>query len=204
MRMYADHTLLLEEGEAFLAHDDARDAKEIIAMRSPSYFAGDLRKLKLVDKLTLYERAKGFEEPPGLPDVLKRTYEQRFRFFDNVKNALILSVKGKRSEADRMSGGDHDGDIAWTCWNQELLEIVKSADAEDTSNYVVKKSPAEEKVFWETTQVEQLSYFAHFRGHHQHLGKLSEWLDKCIDMKGFGFAHDFTREVGKAAFLQVR
>jgi hypothetical protein len=200
--MYGDHTLLLEEGEAFLAHDDARDAKHIVAMRSPSYFAGDLRKLKLVNKFDLSERAKTFKEPPGLPDALKRTPEQRFHFFENVKNALILSVKGERSEADRMSGGDHDGDIAWTCWNKELCEIVKSADAEDTSTCVVKKSPAEEKGVWETTQEEQLLYFAHFRGHQQHLGKFSEWLDKCIDKLGFG--HDFTREVGKVAFLQVR
>jgi hypothetical protein len=120
------------------------------------------------------------------------------------KNSLFLSVKGKQSEADHMSRGDHHGDTAWTCWNKELLEIVKSADdAQDASTYVVKKSPLETVAVWETMQEEeQLKHFARFCDHHQHLRKLLGWLDKCIDK--LGFANAFTQEVGRAAFLQVQ
>ena len=201
MRIYPDHTLLLREGEAFLAHEDAGDAKEVLAMRSPSYFKGDLRRLKLVNMYTLVERAQSFQEPPDMPELLRRTPEQRVAFFLNVKNALILSVRGHRSEADRMSGGDYDGDLAWTCWNSHLLEHVICIEAEDTSKYQTMKSTQETRVFWETTLKEQFEYFLHFQGHQQHLGKLAESLDKCIDK--YGFQHEFSRELGKAAFQQV-
>jgi hypothetical protein len=200
--MYADHTLLLEEGEAYLELPDTVDAKEVLAMRSPSYFAGDMRKLTLVNKFTLCQRAQDFQEPDGLPEVLRRTPQQRFSFFENVRNALVLSVKGRRSEADKMSGGDHDGDMAWTCWNKLLVDQVKAIDAHDTSKYQIKKVPAEEKPFWETTVKDHLDYFFNFRDHQRHLGSLSENLDKCID--AFGFDHDFTQGLGRAAFLQVR
>jgi hypothetical protein len=201
VRMYGDHTLLLEEGEAYLALEDAANAKEIVAMRSPSYFAGDLRKLKLVDKFTLSTRAQSFQDPEGLPEALRRTPEQRFKFFENVRNALILCVKG-RSEADKMSGGDYDGDKAWTCWNPHLVDHVQAFEAHDTSNYEVKKVPSEQKVFWETTTEDRLSYFYHFRGHQAHLGHLAELLDKSIDC--FGFDHEFTQDLGRASFLQVK
>jgi hypothetical protein len=200
--MYADHTLLLEEGEAYLTLKDAVDAKEVLAMRSPSYFAGDMRKLTLVNKFTLCQRAQNFHEPDGLPEALRRTPQQRFGFFENVRNALVLSIKGRRSEADKMSGGDHDGDTAWTCWNKKMVDQVKASDAHDTSKYLVEKDPAEKKPFWETTVKDHLACFFHFRYHHHHLGYLSDNLDKCID--AFGFDHDFTQDLGRAAFLQVK
>jgi hypothetical protein len=51
--MDPDHTLLLEEGEAFLTLDQAFSAKEVVAMQLLSYFKGDLRKLNLVNTMTL-------------------------------------------------------------------------------------------------------------------------------------------------------
>jgi hypothetical protein len=200
--MYADHTLLLEEGEAYLALKDTDDAEEVLAMRSPSYFSGDMRKLKLVNKFTLCQRAQSFQESDGLPEALRRTPQQRFSFFDNVRNALVLSIKGKRSEADRMSGGDHDGDRAWTCWNKHLVGKVMDIAAHDISKYLVEKVPAETKVFWETTVKDRLEYFFHFHDHKSHLGSLSDNLEKCID--AVGFEHEFTQDLGRAAFLQVR
>jgi hypothetical protein len=200
--MDPDHTLLLEEGEAFLALDQAFGASEVVAMRSPSYFKGDLRKLKLVNTITLLRRADSFQEPDEWPEVLRRTPQQRIDFFSNVKNTIILSVRGTRSEADRMSGGDYDGDMAWVCWNEDLVSNVQPSKAHDTSSYtIVEKEPAEQKVFWSTTTKERLDFFYNFRSHQNHLGDLSEKLDKCID--AFGFDHPFTEDLGRAAFLQV-
>jgi hypothetical protein len=202
IRMHADHTLLLEVGEAFLAHDNALNAKMVIAMRSPSYFAGDLRKLKLVDTYTLSERALRFQEPEGLKESLRRTAVQRYEFFKNVRNVLILSCRGSRSEADRMSGGDYDGDKAWICWSDTLVSRVETATAQDTSKYIVKKEHQEQKPFWETTPQDTLNYYYNFRFHQSHLGRLSENLDKYIDLKGFD--HEWTEDLGRASFLQVR
>jgi hypothetical protein len=200
--MYPDHTLLLEEGEAFLAHNEALGATEVVGMRSPSYFAGDLRKLKLVDAFTLGQRAHRFSEPKGLPQALRRTPEQRLKFFRDVRNAIILSARGKQSEAGKMSGGDYDGDMAWTCWNEELVSHVQPPEAHDNTRYTVQKQQAEQKLFWKTTTQDRLGYFFNFRFHQKHLGYLSEKLDMCID--AYGFTHEFTTDLGRAAFLQVR
>ena len=97
--MLPDHTGLLREGEAYAALGDESAQYEIgcvesiVAMRLPSYFKSDLRKLKYVSKSDLNQRCP-----------------QRGRFFSGIVAAIVLSTKGVRSEAEMMSGGDFDGD----------------------------------------------------------------------------------------------
>ena len=77
LRMYGDHTLLLEDGEAFVACDDLdSSAKEIIAMRSPSYFAGDLRRLSLVSLNDVKDRALQKRNYSNLAPELERNAEE--------------------------------------------------------------------------------------------------------------------------------
>lgn len=223
--MAPDHTLLLEEGEAYLTLDavtSSSDVNEIIAVRSPSYFQGDLRKLKLVDQVTLWERAASLyvkkEVNNNLPEPLQRTARERCKFFETAKNVLILSMKGKTfCEAEKMSGGDHDGDKAWVCWNPSLVQHVNENEPEDTSTYVAEKSPKENIPFYEmddendggttvrcssTTKEKMLNYLFHFRHHHAHMGTIDLALSKMVDK--FGFGHKVSRLLGKAAFIQVR
>ncbi len=101
-----------------------------------------------------------------------------------------------------MSGGDHDGDIAWTCWDPQLLEQMKNMfEPHYTSPYVVEKDPAENEVFWKTEMKDHLNYFFHFNSHHENLGMLCEKLDIFID--ACGFEHEITQDLGRACFLQV-
>lgn len=113
LRIYADHTLLLEEGEVFVAmeeinQDDAA-IKSVLGFRNPSYFAGDLRRWKRVDLKEIETRCQ--HRTAGscshLPEDLRRSPSQMLQFFRRVKNVVLLSVKGPRSEADKMSGGDY-------------------------------------------------------------------------------------------------
>lgn len=112
LRMFPDHTGLLEEDECFVALGDAQQydierSSSVVAMRLPSYFRGDLRKLKLVPKHQLMQRCP-----------------ERGRFFQGIITGLILSTKGNLSQAEQMSGGDFDGDGAWCCWDEEVVRHV--------------------------------------------------------------------------------
>lgn len=57
-------------------------------------------------------------------ETLRRTPVEKIDFFRNIRNALVLSNVGGRSEADRMSGGDYDGDNATVIWNEEVLSFI--------------------------------------------------------------------------------
>ena len=88
--MFPDHTGLLEENEAFVAGLIQMYGKtsidifqDLVAMRSPAYFAGDLLKLKMVSINEIMRRS-----------ILAGTED--FLFFSNLHTGLILSTKGKR------------------------------------------------------------------------------------------------------------
>lgn len=38
------------------------------------------------------------------------------------RDVIIFSSKGSRSLADKLSGGDYDGDIAWICWEPSIVD----------------------------------------------------------------------------------
>ena len=165
------------------------EASHVLAMRSPSYFAGDVRKLKLVHRRTLEERDNG---------------KNLHHFFSDLRYGLVLSTKGLKSEADKMSGGDYDGDIAWVCWNPNIVDHVKDLEAEDTTteDFKIRQSEAEKKPSSEATVEDRLAYALHYRKHQQQLGSLSNLLDKVIDFHGLG--SNEAKAVGTQAFLQVR
>lgn len=114
LRMLPDHTRLLESDEAFVALGDEAAQYEverlgsIVAMRLPSYFDGDLRRLRIATR----------------SDLLRRCPE-RSKFFCGIVSGIVISTRGARSEADMMSGGDYDGDKAWCCWNETVVSNVK-------------------------------------------------------------------------------
>ena len=97
--MFPDHTGLLESNEVYVAvGDDAAHCEitqigHIIAIRSPSYFPGDVRKLKVVSR----------------SDIMMRSATNGL-FFGCIRAGIVMSTKGSRSEAEMMSGGDFDGD----------------------------------------------------------------------------------------------
>jgi RNA dependent RNA polymerase len=150
-----------------------------------------MRRLRFIDKRTLISRAVACEQYVDCS------------IFDS-RHALITSIRGNAAEASKMIGGDYDGDRAWICWNSELLSCLPSSDkfvAEDTSGLSTKASELESKLWGKCSIVDLVRYMINFRNHHKLLGELSEHLDCYIDF--YGFNDERTRELGKAAFLQV-
>ena len=123
LRMFPDHTGLLEQDECFVALGDGQQydverSTHVVAMRLPSYFRGDLRKMKLVSKAQLMKRCS-----------------EKGQFFQSIKTGLILSTKGNLSQAEQMSGGDFDGDRAWCCWDEEVVRHV--TDCPPSNSYQI-------------------------------------------------------------------
>jgi RNA dependent RNA polymerase len=148
-----------------------------------------MRKLKVVSKQTLLERASP---------------HQTIDFFNSFRHAFITSIKGNCAEAHRMSGGDYDGDRVWLSWNQNLIGCLPACDRfieENTMDLFTRASDLENKLFSECSMNDVLDYMIHFRHHHRILGNLSECLDFYIDKYGFDNAN--TKDIGRAAFLQV-
>lgn len=88
--MIPDHTGLLEENEAFVAglnqiygKTSIATFQDLVAMRSPAYFAGDLLKLKIVSMTEIMRRS-----------ILAGTEDSSF--FSSLHTGLILSTKGGR------------------------------------------------------------------------------------------------------------
>jgi hypothetical protein len=151
-----------------------------------------MRRLTIVNRQTLCARSS-------------HQNQECMTFFYSVRNALITSISGSAAEASRLSGGDYDGDRAWITWNKALLNCLPSKEkfvAEDTLTLSTQTSDIESKLWSECSENDILDYMIHFREHHYKLGKLSELLDTYIDQ--FGFENNLTKEIGRAAFLQVR
>jgi hypothetical protein len=192
VRMIPDHLQLLQEGEAFVAvtagiKGSLSSAKEVLAFRNPSYFDGDLRKLKLVQYEDLILRA-GNE----LVDKVKG-------FFGNLQANIVLSTLDLESEAERLSGGDFDGDKAWICFSSELVERVTEAKPAPRPA-PLEVHIAETTRAHEATMAERVKLARHYKHHQRQLGVLANTLDSCLDQ--FDCWSDI-EDVSEQAFLQV-
>lgn len=116
--MIADPLAVLEENEVHIGFSNAFRAStasndpgsafqdtmlndmEVLVARSPSHLPSDIQKVRAVFKpqLSIY------------------------------KDVIIFSSKGTRALADKLSGGDYDGDRAWICWEPEIVEPFINAD----------------------------------------------------------------------------
>jgi hypothetical protein len=101
-----DPLRVLKEGEIFF-----RDARgecwtgDVLVTRSPCMYPGDVRKLKAV----VYPELMGLSGQSGC-------YVGR----------LLFSVHGKRAEADKMAGGDYDGDQFFVCRYRPLVDSIQT------------------------------------------------------------------------------
>ena len=104
--MVPDPTGLLKENEIFLQISGSDESEEngkmigilttkVIVTRTPCHLPSDIRLLRAVD------------------------YPQ----LRNMIDCVVLSVRGSASQASLMSGGDYDGDLAWVCWDERLVNI---------------------------------------------------------------------------------
>ena len=125
--MVIDFWDVLEEGEVhlgfsskFRAESEQEDASytlladcDVLVARSPAHFVSDVQKVRAVFKPELHA----------------------------LKDVIVFSAKGNVPLADKLSGGDYDGDLAWVCWDPDIVDSFVNAEVPpepDLSAYMDK------------------------------------------------------------------
>lgn len=109
MFMVADFSSTLNEGEVHVSFssrfqvegfcDTLLEGMDILVARSPAHLPSDIQRVRVVSH----------------PRLRK------------LKDVIVFSTKGKDPLADKLSGGDYDGDIAWVCWDRKIVENFRNA-----------------------------------------------------------------------------
>ncbi|EPE06898.1 rna-dependent rna polymerase [Ophiostoma piceae UAMH 11346] len=72
---------------------------DVLVARSPAHFPGDMQKVRAVFR----------------PEL------------SALKDVVIFSRKGNSPLADKLSGGDYDGDMSWVCWDPRIVDNFENA-----------------------------------------------------------------------------
>ncbi|KAI8951653.1 hypothetical protein F4801DRAFT_278187 [Xylaria longipes] len=72
---------------------------DVLVARTPAHYPSDIQRVKAVFK----------------PEL------------GSLKDVIIFSTKGNIPLADKLSGGDYDGDIAWVCWEPSIVNNFTNA-----------------------------------------------------------------------------
>ncbi|OBT72455.1 hypothetical protein VF21_08510 [Pseudogymnoascus sp. 05NY08] len=72
---------------------------DILVARSPAHYTSDIQKVRAVFKPQL----------------------------SALKDVIVFSTQGDSPLAGELSGGDYDGDIAWVCWQTEIVSEFENA-----------------------------------------------------------------------------
>lgn len=83
--------------------DEWLDEMEILVARSPAHFASDVQRVRVV-----YRRELAIH-----------------------RDVILFPSTGDHPLADMLSGGDYDGDTAWICWDQEIVQNFENARVPD-------------------------------------------------------------------------
>lgn len=76
---------------------------DVLVARTPAHYPSDIQRVKAVFK----------------PEL------------GSLKNVIVFSTKGNIPLADKLSGGDYDGDIAWVCWEPGIVNNFRNAELPD-------------------------------------------------------------------------
>lgn len=111
--MVIDFQGILEEDEVHLGFSTAFQADDdwaktmvqghVLVARSPAHYTSDIQKVRAVFKSELAD----------LTDV------------------IVFSSKGDVPLADKLSGGDYDGDLAWVCWDKRIVDNFQNAPVQE-------------------------------------------------------------------------
>ncbi|KAF4444402.1 hypothetical protein F53441_11126 [Fusarium austroafricanum] len=174
--MTVDFTGTLEEGEVQLAFsskfqadgesDTLLDGIDILVARAPAHFVSDIQKVKAVFR----------------PNLKK------------LKDVIVFSSKGKSPLADMLSGGDYDGDLAWICWDPDIVRNFNNAPKPIQPDlvgqgYLKKSNPSFESILNATPDVEKactdfLRSAISFNMEQGYLGIATKFKEKLCYLEG--------------------
>ncbi|KAL8691947.1 MAG: hypothetical protein Q9218_002929 [Villophora microphyllina] len=108
--MIADPLAILEKGEVHLSFSSPFENEtmlhniDLLVARLPAALPSDIQKVRAVYRLEL------------------RSY----------RDVIVFSAKGTRPLAEKLSGGDYDGDKAWVCWEPDIVVPFENASVPET------------------------------------------------------------------------
>lgn len=116
--MAADFSSTLEQGEVHLSFstkfqvegfsDTLLEQMDILVARAPAHLPSDIQRVRVVSR----------------PELRR------------LKDVIIFSTKGSVPLADKLSGGDYDGDIAWVCWDQSIVQNFENASVPEQMDFI--------------------------------------------------------------------
>lgn len=118
--MVVDFSSSLEENEVHVSFstkfqvdgfcDTLLEGMEVLVARAPSHLPSDIQRVKVVSKPQLR----------------------------HLKDVIVFSIKGDVSLADKLSGGDYDGDRAWVCWDQDIVQNFRNSPTPNSDTDPIK------------------------------------------------------------------
>jgi hypothetical protein len=117
--MVPDFWGVLEPDEVYIDFSNFRDDTtgfagvvlrddHVLVARSPAHFPSDIQKVKAVVK----------------PEFL------------GLKDVIVFPIRGNPSLADKLSGGDYDGDRAWVCWEEGIVKNFENIEVKEVKSMV--------------------------------------------------------------------
>ncbi|UKZ88673.1 uncharacterized protein TrAFT101_004417 [Trichoderma asperellum] len=116
--MAADFSSTLKEGEVHLSFstkfqaegfsDTLLEQMDVLVARAPAHLPSDIQRVKVVSR----------------PELRK------------LKDVIIFSTKGSDPLADKLSGGDYDGDMAWVCWDPRIVQNFRNASVPEPADFI--------------------------------------------------------------------
>ena len=146
----------MREGQCLVFTDNGPLIGNVIVSRSPSYSAGDVRVLESVD----------------LPD--------KFESLRQLRNCILFATQGDRPEADKMGGGDMDGDLYLVIWDERLLKFSQQIGSHEAADY--DATPKTSHLDDDEKKNDWISYMARFDN--SMLGKIDAAFYKVVQEKG--------------------
>ncbi|RYP56745.1 hypothetical protein DL769_009871 [Monosporascus sp. CRB-8-3] len=176
--MVVDFHEALQEGEIHLGFSSRfRDEQsgfsetflhgfDVLVARSPAHYASDIQRVKAVFKPEL-----GY-----------------------LKDVVIFPTKGNTPLADKLSGGDYDGDMAWVCWDPEIVSNFQNAAVPDPPDLFSMGFLSKEKKTYNNLQAagrtgsdltsEFLQRSFRFNMQQAFLGMCTNWKERLCYMRG--------------------
>ncbi|KAA8568267.1 hypothetical protein EYC84_008646 [Monilinia fructicola] len=74
--------------------------------------------------------------PAHYPSDIQRVTAVSKHELRHLKDVIVFSTRGYPSLAEKLSGGDYDGDKAWICWDPAIVESFTNANVPKTPNLV--------------------------------------------------------------------
>lgn len=93
------------------------------------------------------------------------------------KDVIVFSSKGDRSLADKLSGGDYDGDKAWICWEPDIVKPFRSAPVPPAPSF--KYYGIEESGLKVQDIIDQPDYLSRFLHHSFEFNLQPDLLGSC-------------------------